>query len=72
MKTFARAVISGFAFTLGATLCRKLVKKLGFEEDTGKGATAAAADAVTSPSSGDNGARDKDDAPLKDEATLLS
>ncbi len=33
MNTFVRAVVSGFAFTLGATLFRKVSKKLGLEEE---------------------------------------
>lgn len=33
MNTFVKAVVSGFAFTLGATLFRKLAKKVGLEEE---------------------------------------
>ncbi len=33
MKTFVRAVVTGFAFTLGATLFRKFAKKVGLDEE---------------------------------------
>ncbi|MBK7537656.1 MAG: hypothetical protein IPI49_20240 [Myxococcales bacterium] len=33
MNTFVRAVVTGFAFSLGAMLFRKVAKKVGFEED---------------------------------------
>lgn len=33
MNTFVRAVVTGFAFTLGATLFRKVSKKLGLEDE---------------------------------------
>jgi hypothetical protein len=33
MNTFVRAVVSGFAFTLGATLFRKVAKKIGLDEE---------------------------------------
>jgi hypothetical protein len=32
MHLFARAVITGFGFTLGAALFRKVAKQLGFED----------------------------------------
>jgi hypothetical protein len=32
MHVFARAVITGFGFTLGAALFRKVAKQLGFED----------------------------------------
>lgn len=32
MGLFARAVITGFGFTLGAALFRKVAKQLGFED----------------------------------------
>jgi hypothetical protein len=32
MKTFARAVVSGFAFSLGSALFRKVAPKLGLED----------------------------------------
>jgi hypothetical protein len=34
MKTFVRAIVTGFGLTLGATLFRKVAKKLGLEEDS--------------------------------------
>ncbi|MEZ4363603.1 MAG: hypothetical protein R3B48_25730 [Kofleriaceae bacterium] len=43
MNTFVRAVVSGFAFTLGATLFRKVSKRLGLEEEVTKTTQAAAA-----------------------------
>ncbi len=33
MNTFVKAVVSGFAFTLGATLFRKFAKKVGLDEE---------------------------------------
>lgn len=36
MNTFVRAVVSGFAFTLGATLFRKVAKKIGLDEEPTK------------------------------------
>jgi hypothetical protein len=45
MNTFVKAVVSGFAFTLGATLFRKVAKKIGLEEDTKTPTASAAADA---------------------------
>jgi hypothetical protein len=35
MKTFVRAVFTGFALSLGATLFRKLAKKVGLDDDAG-------------------------------------
>jgi hypothetical protein len=45
MNTFVRAVVSGFAFTLGATLFRKVAKKIGLEEEPKASTPAAAANA---------------------------
>jgi hypothetical protein len=45
MKMFVRAVVTGFAFTLGATLFRKVAKKLGIDDATGTGKAAVGADA---------------------------
>lgn len=42
---FVRAVVTGFAFTLGATLFRKVAKKLGIDDATGTGKAAVGADA---------------------------
>jgi hypothetical protein len=36
MNTFVRAVVSGFAFTLGATIFRKVAKKIGLDEEQAK------------------------------------
>lgn len=36
MNTFVRAVVSGFAFTLGATLFRKVAKRIGLDEEPAK------------------------------------
>ncbi len=43
MNTFVKAVVSGFAFTLGATIFRKVAKKIGLDEEPAKTTTSAAA-----------------------------
>lgn len=48
MNTFVRAVVTGFAFTLGATLFRKFAKKVGLEEDASAKPAAAQANASAS------------------------
>ncbi len=53
MNTFVKAVVSGFAFTLGATLFRKLAKKIGLEEEAQTPA-ASAASAAANPPNGDS------------------
>lgn len=47
MHLFARAVVTGFAFSLGAALFKKVSKKLGLDEPskTGEAAAATATDA---------------------------
>ena len=40
MKTLLRAVISGFGFTLGAALFRKIARELGLDETEAKTAEA--------------------------------
>lgn len=50
MKTFARAVTTGFALAMGAAIFRKVAKKLGLEEKPANAAAQqdnAAAAAVT-------------------------
>jgi hypothetical protein len=42
MKTFVRAIVTGFGLTLGATLFRKVAKKIGLEEDSKAAAPAPA------------------------------
>jgi hypothetical protein len=37
MGVFVRAVISGFGFSLGAALFKKLSRTIGFEEGAGNG-----------------------------------
>ena len=49
MNMFVRAVVTGFAFTLGATLFRKAAKKLGLDDEPAKNGTAAASVAATAP-----------------------
>jgi hypothetical protein len=47
MNTFVKAVVSGFAFTLGATLFRKVAKKIGLDDEPAK--TTNSASAANSP-----------------------
>lgn len=51
MNTFVKAVVSGFAFTLGATLFRKVAKKIGLEEETKTPTASAAANAPSGETS---------------------
>ncbi len=44
MGIFARAVVTGFAFSLGAALFKKVSKKLGLEEAKDEAAKEAAGD----------------------------
>ncbi len=48
MKFFVRAVVTGFALTLGAALYKKLARKLGFEEPS-DAQNPLAADGATDP-----------------------
>lgn len=43
MNMFVRAVVTGFAFTLGATLFRKAAKKLGLDDEPAKTAASVTA-----------------------------
>ncbi len=36
MKVFLRAVVTGFGYSLGATLFKRVSKRLGLDEDTPK------------------------------------
>ena len=47
MRAFTRSVVSGFAFSLGAALFRKLAPKLGLDDKSGKDAEKAGASAST-------------------------
>jgi hypothetical protein len=49
MNTFVRAVVSGFAFTLGATLFRKFAKKVGLDEEPTATKSAAQAEQAAEP-----------------------
>jgi hypothetical protein len=49
MDTFVRAMVSGFAFTLGATLFRKLAKKVGLDEEPAAKRPADQAEQVAEP-----------------------
>jgi hypothetical protein len=48
MKFFIRAVVTGFALTLGAALYKKLARKLGIEEPS-DAQNPLAADGATDP-----------------------
>jgi hypothetical protein len=54
MGFFARAVITGFAFSLGAALFKKVSKQLGLE-DSGKADAVGAAEAVEDAADGGDG-----------------
>lgn len=50
MKQFARAVVSGFAFTLGAALFKKVAKHIGLDDKAAKPAAAAEPTTASDPS----------------------
>ncbi|MEZ4403190.1 MAG: hypothetical protein R3B06_24410 [Kofleriaceae bacterium] len=46
MQIFVRAVVTGFAFSLGAALFKKVAKELGLDEAPRRAESAAGADAA--------------------------
>ena len=50
MQFFVRAVVTGFAFSLGAALFKKVSKELGLDDKPAKEAAVSAAAAEAAPS----------------------
>lgn len=50
MQFFVRAVVTGFAFSLGAALFKKVSKELGLDDKPAKEAAASAGAAEVAPS----------------------
>jgi hypothetical protein len=57
MKFFVRAVITGFALSLGAALFKKVQKQLGLDTDQAKTKADAATDVTTQDGATDPGLR---------------
>ena len=57
MKFFVRAVVTGFALSLGAALFKKVQKKLGLDSEESKSKKDAATDVTTQDGATDPGLR---------------
>ena len=57
MNVFARAVISGFGFTLGAAIFKRVSKRLGLEDAEDKSESDPAAAASDAPADGESSSR---------------
>jgi hypothetical protein len=71
MGVFVRAVISGFGFSLGAALFKKLSRTIGFEEGAGNGESSKRGDRSDPDGSSESDGDGDGDAGAGPRVTLL-